>query len=68
MPYGYCLSKEGNLIPNPDEIKTMLLAKEKRAAGMTLRAIADELTKAGLKARTGNPFLAQQIRNMVKKM
>jgi DNA invertase Pin-like site-specific DNA recombinase len=56
VPYGYKLAKDGvHLIADPDEQKTVRRAKDLRAEGLTLRAIAGRLLEEGIFPRTGRP-------------
>lgn len=55
----------GRLQPVEAEQAVLAEARKLRAAGLSLRAVAAELDRAGLRARTGRPFAATQIARMV---
>jgi DNA invertase Pin-like site-specific DNA recombinase len=61
-PYGYTADEEGNLIEHPGEQIIVRRARELRAQGHTLRAVACAL---GTNQRTGKPFAASQIARMM---
>lgn len=66
VPYGYALGPDGvNLQQEPAEAAVMMAARQLRAAGLSLRAVAAELDQRGLRSRAGRPFLAPQIARMV---
>lgn len=66
VPYGYALGADGvNLQQEPAEAAVMTAARELRAAGLSLRAVAAELDRRGLRSRAGRPFLAPQIARIV---
>ena len=66
VPYGYALADDGKaLVPLSAEQAVIAEARVLRAAGMTLRAVASELTAIGKLARNGKPFEAAQIARMV---
>ena len=66
LPYGTRLAADGvTLEPEPAEAAVLEAARELRAAGLSLRAIATELDKRGLRSRAGRVFLAPQIARMV---
>jgi site-specific DNA recombinase len=65
-PYGYSVAGDGTLIPNDAEQAVLHEVAELRAAGLSLRGIAAELDRAGLRARSGKPFDAKQIERMTK--
>lgn len=63
-PYGYAVV-EGALVAVDAEQAVIVEARRLRAAGLSLRAVAAELDRAGLRARTGRTFAATQIARMV---
>ncbi len=64
-PYGYRVSEDGvRLVEIPAEQSVLAQARALRAAGLSLRAVAGELARAGLASRTGKPFAATQIARM----
>ena len=66
IPYGSRLADDGvNLLPDPVEQAVIAQARELRAAGLSLRAIAAELDRQGVKARNGQRFQSEQVRRMV---
>jgi len=64
-PYGRTLANDGTLIDNPAEQKVIVEARKLRAAGLSLRAVAAELDRAGHRSRTDRAFAAKQVRKMV---
>jgi len=53
VPFGWSVDADGNLHPITEEQEAIKLILEMRAAGMTLRAIAEELTAAGVPTKKG---------------
>ena len=67
VPYGFDLSDDGvHLVENPAEQKVVTEAMRLREAGLSLRAVAEELARAGFKSRTGKIFQAVQIQAMIR--
>lgn len=52
-PCGWTSDSDGNLHPVESEQRVIRWIVKKRAAGMTLRAIAEELTAAGVPTKKG---------------
>ena len=66
VPYGCALAADGRtLLPEPAERAAVDLARELRAAGLSLRAVSAELDRRGYRARNGRPFAATQVARMV---
>lgn len=66
VPYGYALAENGRvLLPVKAEQAVITEARRLHGAGMSLRAVAAELERAGMVARTGKPFAAAQVQRMV---
>lgn len=66
VPYGYQLAEDGqHLVEHSAEQEVLEQARELRAAGLSLRAVADELAERGFLSRTGRTFAATQIKRMV---
>lgn len=63
--FGFKVDTDGKLVPDPEEQRIVAQARELKASGLSLRAVAAELAGRGLVARTGRPFEATQIRRMV---
>ena len=63
-PYGYSV-ENGALVPNDAEQDVLSAVAELKAAGLSLRGIAAELDRAGIRARNGKTFAATQIARMV---
>lgn len=63
-PYGFGLIN-GNLIKNLHEQEVIQKAKDFHATGLSLRKIAAELDKLGIKTRKDSIFAANQIKRMV---
>lgn len=65
-PYGFRLAGDGvHLVAVEAEQAMLAVARELRAAGLSLRAVTRELDARGLKSRVGRAFSAAQIRGMV---
>jgi DNA invertase Pin-like site-specific DNA recombinase len=65
VPYGYKLEASGALVRDPAEQAVLAEARRLRAAGLSLRAIAAELDRHGLRARNGKAFTPTQIMRLV---
>lgn len=63
-PFGYALEGE-TLAPVEAEQATLARARELRAEGLSLRAVADRLEEEGRCARNGRPFTAEQVRRLL---
>ena len=63
-PYGFDLA-DGELVRNEAEQTVIAQAKQLHAAGLSLRKIAAELDRQGIKTRKGSTFAAPQIQRMV---
>lgn len=63
-PYGFTLVA-GELIENEAEQEVIQKAKTYHAEGLSLRKIAAELDRQGIKTRRGSIFAANQIKRMV---
>ena len=67
VPFGFRLADDGTrLEAAPGEQATIRAARELRASGLSLRAVAAELDGAGSRSRTGRRFDAKQIARMVR--
>jgi len=68
-PYGYRVVRDGNgparLEEVPDEQAVIAEARKLRAAGLTLKVTAEELDQAGLRSRSGKPWMPMQIARLV---
>lgn len=67
-PYGYRLLAPGSMwiVTDDHEQKVIAVALELRAAGRSLREIANALYEQGYRSRSGRPFQATQVMRMVK--
>ena len=63
-PYGFRLA-DGELLEDAAEQEVIQKAKDFQKAGLSLRKIAAELDKQGIKTRRGSMFAATQIQRMV---
>jgi DNA invertase Pin-like site-specific DNA recombinase len=63
-PFGYAVA-EGRLVTIDHEQAIIGEARRLRAMGRSLRAVAAELDRAGLRARNGKTFAAAQVARMV---
>ena len=65
-PYGYRVDADGvHLTEHEGEQAVLVQARALRAAGLSLRAVAIELDRAGLRSRRGRAFASPQIMRMV---
>ena len=58
-------SRRGELLEDAAEQEVIQKAKDFQKAGLSLRKIAAELNKQGIKTRRGSMFAATQIQRMV---
>ena len=66
IPYGQRLADDGETLLDHDaERAAIVAARELRAAGMSLRAVATTLALRGVRARSGRPFAPSAIAAMV---
>lgn len=63
--YGYKKTEDGTLQENESEQQVISEVETMKSRGFNLSEIAKKLTKAGRRSRTGKPFQAVQIRNML---
>lgn len=63
--YGYAVGADGKLEPVETEQAVLRLARQYRAAGLSLRAVARRLAEGGFTTRGGGAFAPVQIRRMV---
>ena len=65
VPYGCRLGADGRTLEvDEGEAAVVAAARELRAAGLSLRAVAAELARRGFTARMGGAFLAAQVARM----
>lgn len=65
-PYGYALADDGVALVAVDAEQAVIAeARTLRAAGMSLRAVAEHLDGKALRARNGRRFAASQVARMV---
>jgi DNA invertase Pin-like site-specific DNA recombinase len=64
-PYGYTVDSEGTLVHDEGEQAVISAARDLRARGLALRAIAATLTERRIVARNGRPFASEQVRRML---
>lgn len=68
VPFGYTLAADGvALVEDADEQAVLRRIEECRAAGITLRAIADELNAAGIIGKAGGKWHASTVRGVLKR-
>ena len=66
VPYGYRLAVDGvRLEAREDEQRTIAAARQLRASGLSLRAVAGALGSRGHVARNGRAFSAMQVSRML---
>ena len=66
VPYGYRVDADGvRLVEHEGEQAVLQSARRLRAAGLSLRAVAAELDRAGFLSRNGRTFAAVQVSRMI---
>jgi DNA invertase Pin-like site-specific DNA recombinase len=66
VPFGFALHADGvRLVRNRREQATIARARELRAGGLSLRAVAARLADEGHGSRRGRQFLAEQVLRML---
>lgn len=66
-PFGFRLARDGvRLEPLATEQRVLTAARDLRASGLSLRAVAAELARLGLRSRTGRVFAAVQVARMLE--
>ena len=65
LPLGY-VDQEGKLVPVDEELRVIAEIKDMRAAGLTLRDIADDLNKRGIVGKRGGKFFASTIKAVLE--
>lgn len=62
VPFGFSVAADGRtLVPEETEQQALAVMRECRAAGYTLRAIAQELNRQGLSTRRGTPWRHEYV-------
>ncbi len=65
-PYGRRVASDGErLEPDPTEEEARAVARQLRAQGLSLRQVAVELERRGVRSRTGRGFAPVQVKRMV---
>ncbi len=66
VPFGCRLAADGvHLEEDAHELRILVLVRELRTRGVSLRRIAEELLREGYVSRRGRPFHPQQLRKML---
>lgn len=67
IPFGYQLAGDGRtLAPHALEQRALAVVRELRAAGASVRAIAEALNRRGFRSRTGRPWVHQSVHMLVR--
>jgi DNA invertase Pin-like site-specific DNA recombinase len=67
IPFGYRLADDGvTLLPLDSEQSALATIRELRGVGSTMRAVADELNRRGLRTRSGGSWRFEYVRNLLK--
>jgi site-specific DNA recombinase len=65
-PYGRRVAADGErLEPDAQEQEARAVARQLRSQGLSLRAVAAELERRGVRSRTGRGFAPVQVKRMV---
>jgi hypothetical protein len=65
-PYGRRVALDGaRLEPDPQEQAARAVARQLRAQGLSLRAVAAELERRGVRSRTYREFAPVQVKRMI---
>lgn len=65
IAFGYQLAADGTLTEQPDEQAALAIIRDCRAAGYTLRAIADELNRQGIRTRAHGAWKHQYVAGLL---
>ena len=69
VPFGYSLSADGRLLElHADEQQTVATIRLLRDAGTSLRGIATELNRLGLRTRSGSLWRFEYVRRTLKQL
>lgn len=63
--FGFDIGRNGKLVPNEGEQAAAVRMREMRAAGSSLREIADEMDRLGVKTKEGRPWAHQSVSRIV---
>ena len=67
-PYGYRLTADDRITPEPAEQRTIRQIRTLHADGLSLRQIAAELAHARTKGRTGRPLSAKTVHAVLRRI
>jgi site-specific DNA recombinase len=66
VPFGFQVAADGHTLePNPPEQRTLAILRDCRAAGYTLRQVADEMNRQGFQTRRGSAWRHQYVAALV---
>ena len=66
-PYGFDVDRKGRLVENQEEQEVISFICSLRDDGLTLRAIASELDRQGVKSKTGKSWNAMTVSAILKR-
>jgi DNA invertase Pin-like site-specific DNA recombinase len=67
-PFGYRIGADGRTLElDPSEQATMQAIRDRRAAGCSLQAIADELNESGCRTRNGTAWRFQYVQSALRR-
>jgi site-specific DNA recombinase len=66
VPFGWRADDGGWLLPDPAEQSVIEQVRELRATGLSLRAVAAQCARLGLRSRSGTAFGATQLHRMLR--
>jgi DNA invertase Pin-like site-specific DNA recombinase len=65
IPYGFQLASDRRTLePQPQEQRALAIVRTLRAAGLTYRAVAEELNRQGFRSRSGGPWVRQAVHSL----
>jgi DNA invertase Pin-like site-specific DNA recombinase len=63
--FGYRVGEDGKrLVPDDGEQRVLQFIRERRGAGLSLRAVAEELERSGYRTRSGSPWRHQYVASL----
>lgn len=67
LPFGYELGENNRLVENPEEQRILGIIRELRAAGQSLRNIADHLNSEGFRAKKNGAWTHSSVNSVLRR-